>query len=581
MRIVLVNWARIWDGAEHGGGVNQYCQALALDLIRRGHEVVSLFGGITYVPDRKDCFIRRHDDWMGVKVFEVINSPVMAPAAVQFREPMGEVSAPELEARVGELFEWLKPDAVHFNNLEGFSIGCVERAKRVGAKTIFSLHNYHTLCPQVYFMQGHRETCYDFDNGHNCAKCVDALHPGEERAKLEAEFARGRGGKEVQEAAKQFREAAGGPWRALKSGVGLARAWWRTRGRLPGSAVSGAGDVTSARPAGEGDARGRTPQLMAELNPPKSRDADAPELRPLDNSILPEPPSAKPPNDYARRRAAMVQMLSSCDRVLAVSTFVGRKFASMGVSSGEGGSLRVLPIGSRINRVIALKPDLLFDPPPFEPAPMKTRPVRLLFLGYNHHYKGLPMVAETLEMMSPEHLRRIDLSVFALGGQTIEWMFRRLEPRLGKLKYAYGYTFHDIPWMMGGKDLTLVPSVWWDNAPQTVFESMSCGVPVLGAAVGGIPDFVHHGVNGLLFRGNDREDLKRRLIEVIENPWQLEELRKNVRPCKSIEEHTPEMERIYRGEDVGEMVMSEERVQVVVSAAAGAGSQGAAVGGER
>jgi glycosyltransferase involved in cell wall biosynthesis len=135
--------------------------------------------------------------------------------------------------------------------------------------------------------------------------------------------------------------------------------------------------------------------------------------------------------------------------------------------------------------------------------------------------------------------------------------------------------------MMGGKDLTLVPSVWWDNAPQTVFESMSCGVPVLGAAVGGIPDFVHHGVNGLLFRGNDREDLKRRLIEVIENPWQLEELRKNVRPCKSIEEHTPEMERIYRGEDVGEMVMSEERVQVVVSAAAGAGSQGAAAGGER
>jgi len=217
--------------------------------------------------------------------------------------------------------------------------------------------------------------------------------------------------------------------------------------------------------------------------------------------------------------------------------------------------------------VIALKPDLLFDPPAFERAPRETRPVRLLFLGYNHHYKGLPMVAETLEMMSPEHLRKIDLSVFALGGQTIEWMFRRLEPRLGKLKYAYGYTFHDIPWMMGGKDLTLVPSVWWDNAPQTVFESMSCGVPVLGAAVGGIPDFVHHGVNGLLFRGNDREDLKRRLIEVIENPWQLEELRRNVRPCKSIEEHTPEMERIYRGEDVGETVMMGEPAQVVISAA--------------
>ena len=74
-------------------------------------------------------------------------------------------------------------------------------------------------------------------------------------------------------------------------------------------------------------------------------------------------------------------------------------------------------------------------------------------------------------------------------------------------------------------------------------------------------------MNGLLFRGNDREDLKRRLIEVIENPWQLEELRRNVRPCKSIEEHTPEMERIYRGEDVGETVMMGEPAQVVISAA--------------
>jgi len=247
----------------------------------------------------------------------------------------------------------------------------------------------------------------------------------------------------------------------------------------------------------------------------------------------------------------------------------------------SGGPLRVLPIGSRINRVIALKPDLVFDPPPFARPPLETRPIRLLFLGYNHHYKGLPMVAETLEMLSPEHLRRLDLSVYALGGQTIEWMFRRIEPRLAKLHYAYGYNYHDIPWLMGGKDLTLVPSVWWDNAPQTVFESLSCGVPVLGAAVGGIPDFVHHGVNGLLFRGNDREDLKRRLIEVIENPWQIDELRRNVRPCKSIEEHTPEMERVYMGEDVGERVIAGEPVRMVVSAGALAFTPPAAAEGAR
>jgi glycosyltransferase involved in cell wall biosynthesis len=201
---------------------------------------------------------------------------------------------------------------------------------------------------------------------------------------------------------------------------------------------------------------------------------------------------------------------------------------------------------------------MIFDPPPFDPPTtpwQKQRPIRLHFMGYNNHYKGLPILAEVLEMLSPEHLRQIKLSIFALDGQYIEWLFRRLEPRLaggvggGGLQFATGYHFHDIPWMMGGKDICLVPSVWWDNAPQTVFESLGCGVPVLGAAVGGIPDFVVHGHNGLLFRANDREDLKSRLVEMIENPWMLERLRKNVRSCKSIEDHAREMENVYRGDD--------------------------------
>ncbi len=554
MRIVLVNWARIWDGAAFGGGVNQYCQALALELVRSGHEVVSLFGGTTYCRRPRGCFIRRNDDWMGVRVFEVVNSPVMAPSIVQFRRPLGEVSSSELESRVGELFNWLKPDAIHWNNIEGFSIGCVEAGKRAGARTVFSLHNYHTVCPQVYLLRGHRVLCTDFDNGHNCVGCIPTRPLEETRREMEAKFERGRGGPEVDEALKELRQsmswAVKGPAAAWK----LARAWIRTRGRLPGHPCENPGDALRPMAPDKNDQRGKTPYLMAELNPPPPPDPDAPERRIVLNVIQPEPPSSKPLNEYGQRRQAMVGMLSGCDRVLAVSNFVRHKFVSMGVAPA---AIRTLPIGSRINRVIALKPDLLFDPPPFDPDLhwSRQRPIRLHFMGYNNHYKGLPILAEVLETLRPEHLRQIKLSIFALDGQYIEWLFRRLEPRLaggvggGGLQFATGYNFHDIPWMMGGKDICLVPSVWWDNAPQTVFESLACGVPVLGAAVGGIPDFVQHGVNGLLFRANDRDDLRRRLVEMIEDPLMLERLRGNVRPCKSIEEHAREMELVYAGSD--------------------------------
>jgi glycosyltransferase involved in cell wall biosynthesis len=280
---------------------------------------------------------------------------------------------------------------------------------------------------------------------------------------------------------------------------------------------------------------------------PRVRDHADPQHLPLINAALPDPPSAKPPNEYGKRRRAMVAMLNGCDRVLAVSAFVRDKFVAMGV---EPRVIEAMHIGTRIGRVLERNRELVFDPPPFDPSvPFdQQRPLRLIFMGYNNLYKGLHVFADALEMLTPEHLQRIDLSIFALDGKSIEWRFRRMEPRLAKLMFVHGYYFQDIPWMLGGKDLGVVPSVWWDNAPQTVFEFFSCGVPVLGAAVGGIPDFVKDNMNGLLFQGNNPWDLARRLVGAIREPWKLTAMRANVKPPKEMDDHVLELEPIYRGD---------------------------------
>ncbi|MFN0133991.1 MAG: glycosyltransferase [Phycisphaerales bacterium] len=510
MRIVLVNWARVWDGASHGGGVNGYTQSLALELLARGHEVYSLCGGTAYERAGTEvgpCRIRRHADWLGIRVAEVVNSPVSAPSLAQFGEPEAEVGSAELESQVAAFVRAVEPDAIHIQSLEGFTAGCVEAARRAAprARVVFSLHNYHTLCPQVYLLQGHRRPCHDFRGGLACEGCVEVPVPARHRREQAG----------IVEPSDSF------------AGVRPAGLW------------------AEAMPTGAGGAWGERRGTIGELNqqrlPAVFSGVDLPARRAILNVIQPESQAAA--NAYGRRRAAMIEMLNSCDRVLAVSEFVRRLYEARGV---RGERLRTLLIGCRLVDAVAARPDAALAPPAWGyPTAGGARPVRMVFMGYHNWYKGLPMLLESLELLTPELLARLHLSVIALNGEHVEAEVRRFEPRLAGLRLVHGYRYHDLPWLLAGCDLGVVPSVWWDNGPQTVMEFQACGVPVLGAELGGIPDFVRHGENGLLFRGNDRYDLARTLAGVLNRPEGLEALRAGVSPPKGMAVHAAEVEAEY------------------------------------
>jgi glycosyltransferase involved in cell wall biosynthesis len=52
-------------------------------------------------------------------------------------------------------------------------------------------------------------------------------------------------------------------------------------------------------------------------------------------------------------------------------------------------------------------------------------------------------------------------------------------------------------------DLTLVPSVWYDNSPMVIYESLLVGTPVLGSAIGGIPELIQDGQTGYVISPSD------------------------------------------------------------------------------
>lgn len=50
---------------------------------------------------------------------------------------------------------------------------------------------------------------------------------------------------------------------------------------------------------------------------------------------------------------------------------------------------------------------------------------------------------------------------------------------------------------------TVIPSQWYENAPMALLESLAAGRPVVGADIGGIPELISPGQNGLLFPPGD------------------------------------------------------------------------------
>jgi glycosyltransferase involved in cell wall biosynthesis len=582
VRILLVNWAKVWDGPVRGGGVNGYVQSLALALRDRGHEVACLCSGTEDVPAvdqfvgraiRGECAVRRHDDWLGVKVFEVVNSPVLAPGVFQFKEPLGEIAAPELEAELSRFAAALRPDVVHFHNIEGFSSSCVEAFSRPrenwnGAKLFFSLHNYHTICPQVYLMQEDRVPCFDFESGRACTRCAARLEsrfdPGFERERRQKGSLSRLAPPGSALAASLSGGAAESSALAALTQVDSPDAPSRIR-RLPfpGAPVRGTEDTSRTQPNPFREIRGTSLSILRQDPPPR----DPRELAPLTNDIPPGTNIITEETDFARRRAAMIAMLNRCDGVLAVSEFVRAKFQSLGVRPSI---LKAITIGARIADLAAAKPELRAAPPPIandESSPSGiSRPVRLVFMGYNNYYKGLPMLLDSLEQVqggpadsggassspvassastSVPLLSRLHLFVYAKDLGADERRLRELEPRMAGLTIRGEYEPEDIPWMLAGKDAGIVPSVWWDNGPQTVMEFLCCGLPVIGASLGGIPDFVTHEHNGLLFRGNDRADLARTLASVLAEPSRLGVLRAQARPTKAMRDHAAELEAVY------------------------------------
>lgn len=100
-------------------------------------------------------------------------------------------------------------------------------------------------------------------------------------------------------------------------------------------------------------------------------------------------------------------------------------------------------------------------------------------------------------------------------------------------------------------DAIVVPSVWVENSPLVIHEAQQARVPVITANAGGMAEYVHHEVNGLLCEHRSVASLAKQMQRFVDSPDLAARLGargylySGSGDVPDIDDHTREIERIY------------------------------------
>lgn len=89
----------------------------------------------------------------------------------------------------------------------------------------------------------------------------------------------------------------------------------------------------------------------------------------------------------------------------------------------------------------------------------------------------------------------------------------------GRIEWMGEYRNQDIVTeVFNHIDAIVVPSVWVENSPLVIHEAQQARVPVVTADAGGMGEYVHHNVNGLLFHHRSVESLTQQMQQLVDVP---------------------------------------------------------------
>lgn len=238
-------------------------------------------------------------------------------------------------------------------------------------------------------------------------------------------------------------------------------------------------------------------------------------------------------DDIAARRSTLLAALDEVDLIIAPSAFLRNTFLRHGTKPEK-------IVYSRYGL------DTAHWAAPRDSESVPSRDLRIAYIGQISPHKGVHLLIRAFNKLDLSR-RAAHLTIWGDTGVFPAYaaLLDKLARKSPNITFAGRFDNREIAKILQNIDLTVAPSVWYENSPIAIMESLTAGTPVVTANLGGMPELVQHNLQGLLFKPGDVKDLAIQLQRLVDEPHLAAELASRALPARTIDDEMSYLTTLY------------------------------------